>query len=235
MTAWAGWGGFAAAFAVFLASHAVPARPAVRRRLVSALGEPAYLLLYGIVSVAILAWLVAAAWRAPYVALWPYAAWRAWLANIAMPFACILVAFGVGAANPLSFGGRAAGFDPAHPGVAGAARHPLLAALALWGAVHAAANGDLAHVLLFGGFAAFAIMGMRAVDGRRRRALGAAEWARLAANTSNWPLLALLTGRWRPRPGRGDAARLAGGLLLWLALLALHPLVIGVSPLPPGL
>lgn len=228
-----GWGELAAAFAVFLASHALPARPAVRRPLTAALGERGYLIAYSTVSVAVLAWLIVAAGRAPFVPLWPYAAWQAWLANLVMPLVCLLVAFAVGAPNPLSFGGRAGGFDPVHPGIAGVARHPLLLALALWAGVHALVNGDLAHLLLFGGFAGFALLGMRALDRRRRRQLGEAEWALLAARTSAWPLAALVDGRWRPRPCWPDALRLALGVLLWLALLALHPTVIGVSPLPP--
>lgn len=228
----AGWGEFGAAFAVFLLSHALPARPPVRRRLASLLGERGYLLCYSLVSVGMLAWLVVAAGRAPFVLLWPYAAWQAWVVNLVMPLVCLLVAGAVAAPNPLSFGGPAAGFDPARPGIAGVARHPLLWALALWAAAHAVANGTLAHLALFGSFAGFALAGMRIIDRRKRRQLGAAEWARLAARTSAWPCAALLDGRWRPAawPGLG---RLAAGLLLWLALLHLHAPVIGVSPLPP--
>jgi uncharacterized membrane protein len=228
-----GWGEFASAFAVFLLSHALPARPAVRRRIASLLGERGYLLAYSLVSVAVLAWLIAAAGRAPFVLLWPYAAWQAWLVNLVMPVACLLVAFGIAAPNPLSFGGTARGFDPARPGIAGVARHPLLLALALWAGAHAVANGTLAHLLLFGSFAGFAILGMRIIDRRKLRQMGEAEWARLAARSSFWPLAALVSGRWRPGAAPG-LARAALGLLLWLALLALHPPVIGVSPLPPG-
>jgi uncharacterized membrane protein len=229
-----GWGEMLSAFVAFLLSHAVPARPSVRGPLAAALGERGYLVLYSVVSVAVLAWLVAAAGRAPFVALWPYAAWQAWLANLAMPLVCLLIAGAVGAPNPLSFGGRDAGFDPLHPGIVGVARHPLLLALALWAGVHAVANGDLGHLLLFGGFAAFAMLGMRALDRRRRRQLGEVAWARLSARTSAWPGAALVEGRWRPgAPTPADARRLALGLLLWLVLLALHPVVIGVSPLPP--
>lgn len=228
-----GWGEFASAFAVFLLSHAIPARPAVRRKLASLLGERGYLLVYSLVSVAVLAWLIAAAGRAPFVLLWPYAAWQAWLVNLVMPVACLLVAFGIGAPNPLSFGGTARGFDPAHPGIVGVARHPLLVALALWAGAHAVANGNLAHLLLFGSFAAFAILGMRIIDRRKRRQMGEAEWARLAARSSFWPFAALISGRWRPGAAPG-LRRVALGLLLWLVLLAVHPPVIGVSPLPPG-
>lgn len=228
-----GWGEFAAAFAAFLLSHALPARPAPRRKLARAMGERGYLAAYSLVSLGVLGWLVAAAGRAPFVLLWPQAAWQAWVVNLVMPAACLLAAGAVGAPNPLSFGGRAGGFDPARPGIAGVARHPLLWAIALWAAAHALANGNLAHVLLFGSFAGFALLGMRVLDRRRRRLLGEAEWARLAARSSAWPFAALLDGRWRPEappPWR----RLAIGVAAWLVLLALHPVAVGVSPLPPG-
>jgi uncharacterized membrane protein len=227
-----GWGGFAAAFGVFLLSHAVPARPAVRRRLTGLLGERGYLLGYSTVSLAVLAWLIVEAGRAPFVLLWSYAAWQAWVVNLAMPIACLLVAAAVAAPNPLSFGGARRGFEPARPGIAGVARHPLLLALAIWAGAHAVANGTLAHVILFGSFAGFALLGMRIIDRRRRRQLGAAEWKRLAARTSSWPLAALADGRWRPA-SRPEPGRIAAGLLLWLVLLHLHAPVIGVSPLPP--
>ena len=68
----------------------------------------------------VLAWLIAAAGWTPYVEVWAFAPWQMWVPNLVMPFACLLVAFGVGAANPLSFGGRAAArFDPERRGLAG--------------------------------------------------------------------------------------------------------------------
>lgn len=227
-----GWGEFAGAFGVFLLSHALPARPALRRRLAGALGERAYLALYSLLSVAALAWLVAAAGRAPYLPLWEMAPWQWWVPNLAMPLACLLVAFGTAAPNPLSLGGRTAGYDPEHPGIAGLTRHPLLWALALWAGAHVVPNGDLAHLLLFGGFAGFALLGMWAIDRRRRRQLGAEAWARLALRTSFLPGAALAAGRWRPAT-LPTALRLAAAALLWIALLLLHGPVIGVTPFPP--
>jgi uncharacterized membrane protein len=227
-----GWGEVLAAFAAFLLSHALPARPALRRPLAAALGERGYLAAYSLVSLGVLAWLVSAAGRAPHVELWAYAPWQAWVPNLAMPLVCLLVAFGVAAPNPLSFGGRASGFDPQRPGIAGVARHPLLLAIALWAAAHAVPNGNLAHLLLFGAFAAFALLGMAVIDRRKRRLMGAEGWAALAARSSGWPLSAWFAGRWRPS-GPPSLLRLALGLLLWLLLLALHPAAIGVSPLPP--
>lgn len=227
-----GWGEFIAAFLAFLLSHALPARPLLRQRLTARMGERGYLALYSLASLAVLAWLVAAAGRAPYVPLWTTEPWHYAVPNLAVPLACLLVAFAAGAPNPLSFGGPATGFDPARPGIAGLARHPLLLAIGLWALAHAVPNGDLAHVVLFGSFAGFALLGMLAIDRRKRRRLGAPAWEALAARTSLWPGAALLAGRWRPS-APPSAARLAAGLLLWLLLLLLHRPVIGVSPLPP--
>jgi uncharacterized membrane protein len=89
----------------------------------------------------------------------------------------------------LSFGGRAhQEFDPEKPGIAGITRHPLLWAFVLWSASHLLPDGDLAHVVLFGGFAVFALLGMVAMDKRFRRTLGNADWERLARRTSLVPL-----------------------------------------------
>jgi len=226
------WLPFAGAFALFVLSHAVPARPAVRARLVRSLGHHGYLAAYVAVSLATLAALIAAAKAAPYVPLWALAPWQRWVPNIAVPVACVLAAYGTAAPNPLSFGGRRTHtFDPDAPGIAGLTRHPLLWALALWAGAHAVPNGNLAHVLLFGGLAGFAGAGSIMLDRRYRRRTGRAAWRCLARRTSLVPGAALLAGRWRPRalPAPGRAAV---GVLAWAALLALHGPVIGVSPLP---
>ena len=55
------WSEFAAAFLVFLLSHALPARPAARRRIAAALGERGYLIAYGVVSLALGAGMLALA------------------------------------------------------------------------------------------------------------------------------------------------------------------------------
>ncbi len=164
--------------AVFFASHVIPARPAVRGRSGRGMGHAGYGAAYGTVSLAILWWIIVAAGRAPFVPLWDPLLWHRWAVNGAMIVAVLLGTFAVGAVNPFSFGGRSTGFDPAHPGVAGVTRHPLLWALLIWALGHLLANGDLAHALVFGPFAAFAAVGMRAIDRRNQRLWGAREWAR---------------------------------------------------------
>lgn len=128
-----GWIEFASTFAAFMASHAIPARPALRKCIVAVLGERVYIALYSAVSVAIIVWLFGAAARAPDVPVWDDAGWQAWVPNVFMPLACLLLSHGVGAPNPLSFGGAGNHrFDAERPGIVGVTQHPLLWAVALW-------------------------------------------------------------------------------------------------------
>ncbi len=233
MTAAPDWTGFAAATAAFLATHVVPARPAIRGALRERLGARTYMALYSVVSLATFAWLIAAAGRAPHVWLWTFEPWQVWVPNIAMPIACLLAVYGVAGGNPFSLGGgNGAGFDPERPGIAGLTRHPLLWAVTLWAGAHIVPNGGVAHVILFGLFALFGLAGMVVLDARQRRQWGPELWARRAAQTSFFPFAALLSGRWCGEGLRADPARLAAALALYLALLFLHPLIIRVSPLP---
>lgn len=222
-----GWIWFALAFAVFLASHRLPLRPAVRARLVTGLGERGFTVTYSILSVILLVWLIVAAGRAPYVEIWSRQAWQTWVPLGVMAVVCLLVALSVARPNPFSFGGmQTADFDPARPGIVRWVRHPLLLALALWAGAHLVPNGDLAHVILFCIFAAFALTGMRIVDRRKRRLMGAERWNALRKDIARGPVFP------RPRSPGGLALRLASAALLYGGLIALHPLVIGVSPLP---
>lgn len=217
------WAEFAAALGVFLISHMVPVRPPVRPWLVRHLGLRAYLTGYSLVSLALLVWLFAAVARAPFVAVLPP---LIWVPLVVMPLVCALIVAGLSAANPLSFGGMGRGpYDPERPGMLAVTRHPLLLAVTLWALAHLLANGDLAHVILFGLFAAFAWLGMAGIDARRRRTMGVDEWQRLAGNTSRLSLRAL-------RHVRPRVWQVAATAALYGALLVLHGPVIGVSPLP---
>ncbi|SIT81998.1 NnrU family protein [Pontibaca methylaminivorans] len=221
-----GWGEFIAAFAAFFASHVIPMRPAIRSRLMARMGVRGYFMGFSALSVAVLIWLIIAAHGAPYVEILPpWRIWR-WAPVLVMPFVVALVVAGMMRVNPLSFGGVGRRpFDPADPGILGFTRHPMLIALLLWSVAHLLANGDLAHVILFGMFAGFAVMGMALTDRRKRRDLGAEAWADLARNTG-WFSPSRLAGL-RPDPRATLLVLLTFAVLLWL-----HPLVIGVSPLP---
>ncbi len=220
-----GWVEFVTAYVMFYLSHSILVRPPVRSWLRARLGGVGFAATYSALSLAVLAWLISAAGRAPYVPLWGWAKWQVHVPLVVMGPVCLILAFSIARPNPFSFGGtRNDRFDPARPGIVRWSRHPLLLALALWAAAHIVPNGDLAHVILFGSFAAFALLGGRLIDLRKRREMGA-EWQRLRTAVAEGPFLS-----WSSTGG--TLARLSAGIGLYAALLWLHPMLFGVSPLP---
>jgi len=220
-----GWGEFLAAYVAFFLSHALPVRRPLRPWLEARLGRAGFTLAYSALSVVILIWLIGAAGRAPFVSLWPWASWQNHVPLVVMLPVCLIIALSVARPNPFSFGGaRNDSFDPAHPGIVRLTRHPLFLALALWAAAHLVPNGDLAHVILFGTFAVFALLGGGLIDTRKRHEMGA-RWQTLRDAVSQAPFLS--------RSASGAVAfRLAAGVMLYLGLILLHPILFGVSPLP---
>jgi uncharacterized membrane protein len=220
-----GWFEFVAAYVAFFLSHSIPVRPPMRPWLQARLGSSGFTLAYSALSVAVLAWLIGAAGRAPHVPLWDWAPWQVHVPLIVMGPVCLILALSIARPNPFSFGGaRNVLFDPAQPGIVRWSRHPLLLALALWAAAHVVPNGDLAHVILFGIFAAFAVLGGRLIDRRKRREMRA-EWHRLRAVVQGAPLLS-------SHASISKRVRLVAGSVLYATLLWVHPVLFGVSPLP---
>ena len=217
------------AMALFLASHRIPAALGLKARLQITLGAAGYTTVFALVSVLLLWWVIAAAGRAPFIPLWDQQDWHRWVVNMVMPLAIALAVFGIAASNPFAFEGRKTSFDPAHPGIAGVTRQPLLWSLALWSGAHLLPNGDLAHVILFGIFLVMALAGMPMVERRRHRSMGEAKWKRLSVHTGLVPFAALLAGRWRPQ-GPPPLLRSAIILLLWPAVWHLHEPLIGLWP-----
>lgn len=219
------WFEFITAWGVFFLTHSVPIRPPLRPHLEKLLGPRVFLVAYSVLSLGTLSWLIAAAGRAPFVALWHWAPWQNFVPLAAMLVVCIIVSLAIGRPNPFSFGGtRNESFDAEYAGIVRFSRHPLLTALAVWAAAHIVPNGDLAHVLLFGVFAVFATWGGRLIDRRKRLEMGA-DWEKLedavAARFSNA----------QPISWRKAALRVGFGVAVYLGLLGLHPWLFGVSPL----
>ncbi len=218
-----GWTSFAVVFAAFFLTHSIPVRPVVKSRLVDMFGVRGFAVGYSALSVGMLALVIWAAGKAPYVPLWPQLDWHRHAAHLGMLAVCLLLALGIARPNPFSFGGtKNDRFDPARPGIVRWTRHPILLALALWAGVHLLANGDLAHGVLFGVLGSFALVGHPLIDRRKQRDLGASRWtaldtARKAAPRCQapraWPILLF---------------RLLIGLAAFAALLLAHPHVIGV-------
>jgi uncharacterized membrane protein len=85
-------------------------------------------------------------------------------------------------------------------------RHPMLVGVKIWALAHLLANGDLGGMLVFGSFLAWAVYDRIAV--KRRGDVGA-------------PRVAKFT--------RADAIALGGGTVAYVAMIFLHPVLIGVS------
>jgi uncharacterized membrane protein len=87
-------------------------------------------------------------------------------------------------------------------------RHPMLVGVKFWALAHLIANGDLGGLVLFGSFLAWAVFDRIAV--KRRGDMGA-------------PRVATFTA--------ADAVALGGGTVAYVAMILLHPVLIGVSVL----
>ncbi|MDP2781056.1 NnrU family protein [Devosia sp.] len=219
------WTEFSLALAAFFVLHAVPVRPAVKSDIVGRFGARTFSIAYSIVSVLALTWLIVSAGRAPYVEIWQPAAWQSAVTLAAMLLACIVFAFSVGRPNPFSFGGSGNSFfDPTRAGIVRVHRHPMLLTLLLWSGSHALPNGNLAHLVMFGIFAAFTLVGMRLIDRRRKREIGQARYQELLADMRR----ASLAESFR---AQSLLVRLCAAFALFAILLVLHPALIGVSPL----
>jgi uncharacterized membrane protein len=221
-----------AAIAVFLLAHVVPPAPPVRARLIGWLGRRAYLAAYSLLSVVLIAWIVTAAYRAPYLPLWDPEPWQALVPIAVMPFAIWLLLAGLAEPNPLSISFLAARPKAELGPAASVTRHPVLWAFLLWALSHVPPNGDVVSLILFGGAALLAGGGFAVIDRRARRRLGEERWQTLAAATSIAPFAAILAGRARIGVSAGLllSAAAALGVYAWF-LLDGHARLIGLDPL----
>jgi uncharacterized membrane protein len=96
--------------------------------------------------------------------------------------------------------------NPAPGRIRGWLRHPTLVAVKVWALAHLLANGDAGGLLLFGSFLAGAVFDRIAV--KKRGDIGA-------------PRIGSFT--------RADAIALGAGTLAYLAMIFLHPVLIGVN------
>src|ERR1700730_5661680 len=101
--------------------------------------------------------------------------------------------------------------NPAPGRIRGWLRHPTLVAVKVWALAHLLANGDAGGLLLFGSFLAWAVFDRIAV--KKRGDIGA-------------PRIASFT--------RADATALGVGTIAYVAMIFLHPMLIGVPVMGGG-
>jgi uncharacterized membrane protein len=184
---------------LFFLAHLIPTLPQMRASLIGRLGTSAYRGLFSLVSAAGLVLIVVGYGQVRGLArgnpeLWTPPTWTRHVAFLLMIPAFILLV---------------AAYLPSR--IRTVVGHPMLAALMIWAFAHLIANGDLASVLLFGSFLAYAAYDRLSVIGR----------------PSPGPL--------GVTPGRPfyDVAAIAAGLLVYALMLFWgHAWLIGVPLVP---
>lgn len=219
---------FFSAFATFLALHSIPALPSIRAGIIGSLGRPAYFVCYSAASIAALVWLFSAALSLDYIPLWDLQPWQAAVTFVLAPFGGFLVIAGLLSRNPLSISIRSSGEVGA---VARITRHPVLWGFAIWAAGHIVANGDLRSLLLFGGFALFALAAIPMTEKRAQRRLGE-RWSALSQRTGIVPFGALARGQGISVDGAMIVAfAVTAALGRWLLLGGGHAVLFGADPI----
>jgi len=184
---------------LFLGIHMLPAQRDLRGRIVSAMGEGSYKLVYALISVlgiALIAWGFGHYRAAGMIDVWEGAVSPKTLAILKhITLALMLPAVILFVAS----------YMRGH--IYTTLKHPMLASVKLWAAAQLLANGDLGSIILFGAFLGWAVVDR--ISLKRR------------ADAGGPPIPG---GGWG-----NDAIAGAGGVVGYLALaFAFHPVVIGV-------
>jgi uncharacterized membrane protein len=176
-----------AGFILFFGTHLAPGVFGLRQYLVEQLGENRFRGLYIASSVLGMVGIITGKATANYIGIYMPPLW-------AIPVVPVIIA--------LAFIFLAALLIPSN--FLGLTRHPMLWGITLWSIGHLLANGDLASIIMFGGFGAYALISMRSLNKR-------------GAQKST-----ILYSRFR------DILVVIVGLTVYVLIAWLHPYLIGV-------
>ncbi len=215
---------------VFVGSHFVLSSAPVRNPLVGKIGERGFMGVFSLTAAITITWMVMAYNSAPEVIYWePHTAFKH-LSLSFMVLACIGLAASLTPQNPTMAGAGSSQLTDGPKGIFRITRHPMMWGTALWGILHVLANGDLAALIFFGGFAVLAIFGTALIDRRKARLLGD-DWQAFAAQSSHIPFAAILSKRNHFSAKEIGWLPVILGIALYLALLVLHELLFGIAPI----
>jgi uncharacterized membrane protein len=214
---------------VWIALHIGLAGTRLRDRIVRGIGERPFRGVFSALSIVALIWLIRSYNVAATASLWRPPSWLVALLVLAMLPACLLFIGSVTAPNPTMIAGERVKGEPR--GFHRITRHPMLWSFAIWAGVHIIGMGDTASLVFFGAFLITALAGMPSIDAKLARR-DRATWSTLETSTSVVPFVAIAQGRNRLVWNEIGLWRAGLGLILWALFLYLHPIIIGVSPLP---
>ena len=134
---------------IFISVHSVPSFPKLRQDLIARVGERSYKIAFAMIALIGFILIVVGKAYADFVWLWQPPAWARHITFALMLPALVLLA----AANMPT-------------NIKRITRHPMLWGVTLWAVGHLLANGDLASLLLFGTFGAYALLDMWSANSR---------------------------------------------------------------------
>jgi uncharacterized membrane protein len=176
---------------IFLTVHLIPTFVDLRRKLIGWEGDAFYKIGYSCAALTGLILIIIGKGRAAYVPVWEPPGWAFQITQITMLIVLILLPAAYLPTNLKRF-----------------MRHPFLTGLALWALSHLLVNGDLASIVLFGGFGVFALFDIWSANRR-----GAKK------TDEKFPVYR-------------DMILVVIGIIVYGAILYLHPYLFGVSAVP---
>lgn len=177
-----------AGLVLFFGVHAFSGLRGARTRLIHAMGEKRYKAAYSLVSLAGFGLILVGMGKAPRMELWTAPEWGRYAALWFMPFAFVSLT---------------ASFIPGN--LRRVTAHPMLWGVTMWALLHLLANGDLASLLLFGGFGLYSVHAMSSQNARG-----------VQAAARKWSIV-------------NDVITVAVGLLLYWLALRYHGSLSGVA------
>jgi uncharacterized membrane protein len=214
-----GW--LALATAAFVGTHLALSHP-LRIRMVGAMGEQGFTILYSLIAAFTLGWIILA-WRSVNadVPSWIAPPWAWWAGAAVMLLASILLAGSLFGNPAFPNPGRQMHAPKEAKGVFAITRHPMNWSFMLWALVHLSLWGSTQNLIVAGGILILAVGGSIGQE-RKKRALIGPPWREWESRTSFVPFGALLGGRAKWRNASPGWKALAGGLLFWLAVTWYH-------------
>jgi uncharacterized membrane protein len=220
------------AAAVFVLIHLLISGTRLRGVLVGVVGEPAYMGLFSLASVAVIVWLSMAygAARGTGPVYWTVPETTRWAQAGIQLLALLFVVPGLLTPNPTSVKQEGAVEKPV-TGMLRITRHPFLWGVVIWAAGHLLLNGDAPSLILFGSMAVLGVFGTYSIDAKRKAALGA-PYEDFMARTSNIPFAAIVQSRQPLKILEIGWWRLAAAVVIWATLLWGHGMIFGAGALP---
>lgn len=177
----------------FLGTHFLLSHP-LRRPVVNAVGEKAFMGLYSLVAFITLGSTIWAYRSAPATELlWSVGDGLWALATVAMLIASILL-MGSLVRNPALAGTTTAAENAEAKGVYAVTRHPMMWAFAIWGASHILIYPIAKNVILSGAIIILALVGA-ALQDQKKQQLDPAGWTAWERRTSYLPFAAIVAER----------------------------------------